>query len=127
MIAELYRAPLPDSIKLAVFERLCAWRAYAVSTCLHAPDPADSSRPEIYAAAWSPLVVCESCIGLLGPRPGSVEDRTCDLCGHVAALDYGDDVRGVAAELGRFHFMYGVCNRCQPNVADIRYLRSVKI
>lgn len=110
--ARSYRVDeVPDAVLVSILHELMQWGAGRQRTCIHRPDPA---RPQpVLAAAWKPgVVVCPACTHLLRLPRGSVKDRTCDLCGHVAAGPPTDPVLPVAAAYGPFVYLYGCCRGC---------------
>lgn len=111
---------LPGWVRLGVLHTYAAWQTSEGTTCMHAPHPA---RPEpVFAVAWRPgLVACRRCIHLTALRPGSVPDRTCDGCGHVAAgLEQGEGIHPCQVQYGPMVFGFGACAPCHTEALAVR-------
>lgn len=106
-------AQVPDWIRLAAYDTLARWFAGTIDTCRHNPVP-DHPQP-VSAAAWKPgLIVCLACTHLLKCRPGSLEERTCDGCGHECTGPENDDgIWPALTQAGVLLYEYGVCGDCK--------------
>lgn len=107
---------VPDVVLLQALDILARWCDGGIRLCLHAPHP---SRPEPVATAlWRPgLIVCGRCPHLLTLRPGSVADRSCDLCGHVAeGTEHGDPIYPATFQHGPLVVLFGACRDCHQSM-----------
>ncbi len=112
-------ADMPDGVRLGVLSIVAGWLVgSARSGC--GCDPA--RLPAVAAAAWRPdTVTCVPHMAALALAPGSVADRTCDLCGTVTDLA-DDGVGGIhphTITTGGVLFLYGACGDChRPIVTE---------
>jgi len=109
---------IPEWIRLGALDALMGWYTGKADTCRHSPSP-DHPQP-INAAAWKPgLIVCLQCTHLLKCRPGSLEERTCDGCGHECTGPENDDgVWPGLTQAGVLLYEYGVCSDCKGSLPE---------
>lgn len=114
-MAEIKYSENPEWVRLPAQLTTIRWYAGRVKTCMHAPTPQD--HKVVMTAAWKPdLVVCQQCDYMLTLRPGSELDRTCDLCGYVAAGGEEDPISGYVSQFGVLLYTYGACKDCAPSL-----------
>ncbi len=108
-------AEMPTWVRLSALQAWVQLQDGTADTCLHAP-PGDRPQPVI-TAAWKPgLIVCQQCTRLLSARRGSVEDRTCDGCGHLCDTANGDMIHPCGVQLGVLLFQFGLCRPCRDDM-----------
>ncbi len=109
---------IPEWIRLGAFDALARWFDGTADTCMHCPVP-EQPQP-INAVAWKPgLVVCLQCTHLLKCRPGSLEERTCDACGHeCTGPEHDDGIWPGLTQAGVLLYEYGVCGDCKATITE---------
>ncbi len=107
----------PDKVpgwrRLGVIETWIGHCSGTADTGRHNPN-IRSPQP-VVAAAWKPgLIACGACVQILAPRRNSVEDRTCDACGHeCAGCDADDPIYPSVVQFGSLIYQFGVCTSCR--------------
>ncbi|MER7280488.1 hypothetical protein ABT369_39225 [Dactylosporangium sp. NPDC000244] len=104
---------VPGWLRLGVIEAWIGHCSGTADTCRHSP--AIGSPQPVLAAAWRPgVIVCGRCTHLLPPVRNSVQDRTCDGCGHeCAGVDADDPIYPSVVQLGSLIFQFGMCDSCR--------------
>ncbi len=108
----------PDWLRLGALDALAQFVTGKATVCRHNPT-ADRAQPVI-AAAWKPgYAVCPQCIFLIGCRPGSLADRTCDGCGHECTGPANNDgIHPSLVRIGAFVYQYGACVTCKDDLPE---------
>lgn len=107
---------MPEWIRLGVLDTWARIADGTATTCIHQPT-LDRPQP-IVAAAWKPgMATCGHCSRILNAPRGSVEDRTCDRCGHVCQPQDGDLIHPCAVQFGQLLYQFGLCRECHTETA----------
>ncbi len=105
---------VPEWIRLSVLDIWARFVNGEADTCRHNPTW-DAPRP-IVASPWKPnLVTCGDCAHLFPPPRDSVDNRTCDKCGHIATFTDADLIYPCGVQLGQMWYQFALCGTCRED------------